>query len=161
MLLEKQKRALVSAVIFVMAAATSCGTAFSQDLILHKELSLDAALLMAQGALTKCRADGYRIDLTILDSSGLIQMQARGDGTGLHTVKHIRRKADTALTFKRTSAETAKAWAANPNHPLIQGTVGATGGAPIQTGTEVIKAIGVSGDKDGTCAPELRRSQAL
>jgi uncharacterized protein GlcG (DUF336 family) len=156
MLLTTQRRTLASAAILLMAAAASAGTALSQDVITHKELSLDAAMLVAQGALVKCHADCYRISLTILDNSGLIQLQARGDGTGLHTVEHSRRKAYTALTFKRPSAETAKAWVANPDHPLIEGTVGAAGGVPIQTGTEVIGAIGVSGapggDKDEACA---------
>jgi uncharacterized protein GlcG (DUF336 family) len=85
-----------------------------------------------------------------------VHLQVRGGETGLHTVEHRIRKADTALTWKHTSAETATAWAANPNHPLIEGTVGAAGGVPIQTGTEVIKAIDISdapgGDKDEACA---------
>ncbi len=33
----------------------------------------------------------------------------------------------------------------NPNHLLIRGTVSAADGVPIQTSTEVIMAIGVSG----------------
>jgi len=149
MLLKKQKQTLASAVIFVMAAASSNAIGFSQDLITHKELSLDAAMVVAQGAFMKCRADGYRVSLTMLDSSGLVQLQVRGDGMGLHTLEHSRRKTYTALTCKRTSAETAKAW-------LIEGTVGAAGGVPIQIGTEVIGAIGVSGapggEKDEACA---------
>jgi uncharacterized protein GlcG (DUF336 family) len=139
MLLKKQTPA--SAVIFLMAAAAPDATAFSQDLITHKGLSLDVALLVAQGALMKHHAEGYRDSLIILDS-----------GTGLHPLGHSRRKAYTTLTFKRTSTETAKAWAVNPNHPLIGGTVSAAGGAPIQTSTEVVVAIGVSGDKDEACA---------
>jgi uncharacterized protein GlcG (DUF336 family) len=61
------------------------------------------------------------------------------------------------LTFKRTSGETAKAWAASPTPPpAIEGTVAAQGGVPIKAGTEVIGAIGVSGapggEKDEACA---------
>jgi len=143
MLLEKQTRA--SAVIFVMAAAALDATAFSQDLITDKGASLDVALLVAQGVLLKHRAEGYHGSFSTLDS-----------GTGLHPVEYSRRKAYTTLTFKCTSAETAKAWAANPNHPLIEGIVGAAGGMPIQTSTEFIVAIGVSsvplGDRDKVCS---------
>lgn len=57
---------MVSAVIFVMAAATSCTTTFSPDLT-HKRLSLDVATLLAREALTKYRADGSRINLSIRD----------------------------------------------------------------------------------------------
>jgi uncharacterized protein GlcG (DUF336 family) len=93
--------------------------------------------------------------LTVLDASGLIKVQVRGDGTGPHTLEHSRRKAYTALTFKRSSAETAKAWAATPP-PAIEGTVGAAGGVPIKAGNDVIGAIGISGapggEKDEACA---------
>jgi len=112
---------------------------------------------VANGALDKCHADGYRVSLTVLDASGLVKIQVRGDGTGPHTLEHSRRKAYTALTFKRTSGETAAAWAkATTPPPVIEGTVAAQGGVPIKSGTEVIGAIGVSGapggEKDEACA---------
>jgi len=128
-----------------------------QMLLTQKALSAEAALAVAHAALDKCHADGYRISLTVLDASGLVKVQIRGDGTGPHTLEHSRRKAYTALTFKRASAETAKAWAAaTPPPPVIEGTVGAAGGVPIRAGDDVIGAIGVSGapggDKDEACA---------
>ena len=130
---------------------------WAQTLINQKTLSVEAALSVANGALNKCRGDGFRISLTVLDASGLVKVQVRGDGTGPHTLEHSRRKAYTALTFKRTSAETAKAWAsAATPPPAIEGTVGAAGGVPIKAGNEVIGAIGVSGapggEKDEACA---------
>lgn len=129
----------------------------AQGLLTQKALSEQAALAVAQGALDKCHADGYHISVVVLDASGLIKVQVRGDGTGPHTFEHGRRKAYTALTFKRTSAETAKAWASSPTPvPVIEGTVGAAGGVPIKAGNDVIGAIGVSGapggDKDEACA---------
>jgi len=129
----------------------------AQGLLTQNALSEQAALAVAQGALDKCHADGYHISVVVLDASGLIKVQVRGDGTGPHTFEHGRRKAYTALTFKRTSAETAKAWASSPTPvPVIEGTVGAAGGVPIKAGNDVIGAIGVSGapggDKDEACA---------
>jgi uncharacterized protein GlcG (DUF336 family) len=129
----------------------------AQSLVTQKNLSTDGALSIAHATHDKCHADGYRISLTILDSSGLVKVQLRGDGTGPHTLEHSRRKAYTALTFKRTSAETAKAWAASTTPPpVIEGTVGAAGGVPIRIENEVIGAIGVSGapggEKDEACA---------
>jgi uncharacterized protein GlcG (DUF336 family) len=128
-----------------------------QGVIAQKSLSTEGALSIAHAALEKCHADGYHVSLTILDSSGLIKVQLRGDGTGPHTLEHSRRKAYTALTFKRSSAETAKAWAAAPTPPpLIEGTVGAAGGVPIRIDNDVVGAIGVSGapggEKDEACA---------
>jgi uncharacterized protein GlcG (DUF336 family) len=153
-----RKRLIAKLVFGVLAvSATSASHAQTQTLLTQKALSVDAALSVANGALDKCRADGYRISLTVLDGSGLVKLQLRGDGTGPHTLEHSRRKAYTALTFKRTSAETAKAWASAPiPPPVIEGTVGVAGGVPIKAGNEVIGAIGVSGapggEKDEACA---------
>ncbi|AXC11876.1 hypothetical protein ACPOL_2556 [Acidisarcina polymorpha] len=144
-------------VVIALVISTSTAMCKAQTLLTQKALSVEAALSVATGALDKCRADGYRISLTVLDASGLVKAQVRGDGTGPHTLEHSRRKAYTALTFKRTSADTAKAWAsATTPPPVIEGTVGAAGGVPIRAGNEIIGAIGVSGapggEKDEACA---------
>ncbi|QHN02933.1 heme-binding protein [Granulicella sp. WH15] len=144
---------VASALVF-FAGAIDCK---AQTLVTQKALSVDAALAVAHGALDKCHTDGYRVSLTVLDNSGLVKLQVRGDGTGPHTLEHSRRKAYTALTFKRTSGETARAWAAATTPPpAIEGTVGAQGGVPIKAGNEVIGSIGVSGapggEKDEACA---------
>jgi uncharacterized protein GlcG (DUF336 family) len=157
-ILDIPRRRLIDAgMLSVLSTFISAGSCFGQTLLTEKALSVEAALSVANGALDKCRADGYRISLTVLDASGLVKIQVRGDGTGPHTLEHSRRKAYTALTFKRTSAETAKAWAsAATPPPAIEGTVGAAGGVPIKAGNEVIGAIGVSGapggEKDEACA---------
>ena len=131
-------------------------TALGQGLITQKALSLDAAQAIAHGAVEKCRADGYRVSVTVIDSGAALKAFLRDDGSGPHTIDFSRRKAYSALTFKRTSAETGKAWAANPPAPNIEGTVGTAGGVPIKVGNEVIGAVGVSGapggDKDEACA---------
>jgi len=148
---------IVAAILSTAILLRLPSAAPAQSLVTQKNLSTDGALSIAHAALDKCHADGYRVSLTILDSSGLIKVQLRGDGTGPHTLEHSRRKAYTALTFKRTSAETAKAWAASTTPvPVIEGTVGAAGGVPIRIDNEVIGAIGVSGapggEKDEACA---------
>lgn len=148
---------VVAALALFSVASLSVTHAHAQELLTQKALSQEAAIAVAQGALAKCHQDGYKISLSVLDASGLVKVQVRGDGTGPHTLEHSRRKAYTALTFKRPSAETAKAWAAaSTAPPVIEGTVGAAGGLPIRAGDEVIGAIGVSGapggEKDEACA---------
>ena len=134
----------------------SPSVARAQDLLSQKALSLDAAQTVARGAIERCRADGYRVSVTVIDSGGMLKAFLRDDGTGPHTVDLSRRKAYTALTFKRTSGETGKAWDAQAHPPNIEGTVGLAGGVPIRAGKEVIGAIGVSGapggEKDEACA---------
>lgn len=153
----KQFRNLINAPLIIMSVFAVSTMSKAQVLVTQKALSVEAALAVAHGALDKCHADGYHVSLSVLDNSGLVKVQVRGDETGPHTLEHSRRKAYTALTFKRSSAEIAKAWAsAKTPRPEIEGTVGAAGGLPIQAGNEVIGAIGVSGapggEKDEACA---------
>jgi uncharacterized protein GlcG (DUF336 family) len=155
-LIHTRSRFYVTTALGAWAMIASTVDCRPQTLIIQKALSNEAALAVVQGALDKCHADGYRVSLTLLDNSGLVKVQVRGDGTGPHTLENSRRKAYTALTFKRSSGETAKAWAAATTPPVIEGTVGAQGGLPIKAGNEVIGAIGISGapggEKDEACA---------
>jgi uncharacterized protein GlcG (DUF336 family) len=150
-------RICMTATFGVLEIIASVVTSKAQTLVIQKTLSNEAALAVVQGALNRCYSDGYRVSVSLLDNSGLVKIQVRGDGTGPHTLENSRRKAYTALTFKRSSGEIAKAWAAATTPPpVIEGTVGAQGGLPIKAGSEVVGAIGVSGapggEKDEACA---------
>ncbi len=142
--------------MFTLGAALAAGTALGQELLTQKVLSLDVALAIAHGALDQCRADGYKVTVTIVDGAGLVKVQMHDDGAGPHTVDFSRKKAYSAFTFKRTSNDTGKAWAAAPPAPNITDAVGTPGGVPIRAGDLVIGAIGVSGapggEKDEACA---------
>ena len=67
-----------------------------------------------------------------------------------------RRKAYTALTYKRPSADMEKAWATMSPGRIIPGTFGVAGGLPVKVGDDTLGAIGVGGapggDKDEACA---------
>jgi uncharacterized protein GlcG (DUF336 family) len=140
---------------FVLVGAFSM-TALSQDLIIQKVISMDVAQMMAQSAIMQCRADGYRVSATVLDNGGNIRVVIRDDGAGVGSIDLSHRKAYSALIFRRTSAETAKAFGAMAPPPNVAGTVMLAGGVPIKVGSETIGAIGVSGapggDKDEACA---------
>lgn len=142
--------------LFVATAALCSSIALAQELNTQKTLSLDVALAIAHGALEQCRADGFRVTVTIVDGAGMVKVQMHDDGAGPHTMDFSRKKAYSALTFKRTSGETGKAWAAAPPAPLITDAVGTPGGVPIKVGNDVIGAVGVSGapggDKDEACS---------
>ena len=140
---------------FVLVGAFSM-TALSQDLLAQKAISVDMAQTMAQTAVATCRANGYRVSVSIIDNAGLLKAFLRDDGSGAGTPDLSRSKAYTALFFRRTSAETAKLFGAMTPPPNVEGTVLMAGGVPIKTGTDTIGAIGVSGapggDKDEACA---------
>ena len=142
---------LVPAVAFAQQGARPAA-----DLLAQRELSLDMAVDMARGAVEKCRADGYRTTVAILDTAGNLKLSVRDDGTSPHTVEVARKKAYTALIYRRASMETAKLWATQVPPPSIDGTIALGGGFPIRAGDQVVGAIGVSGapgqDKDEACA---------
>jgi uncharacterized protein GlcG (DUF336 family) len=131
-------------------------TALSQELLTEKAISVDMAQAMAQAALAQCRANGYRVTATVLDSGGNLKVVIRDDGAALVTVDLSHRKAYSAVAFRRTSGETAKAFGAMSPPPNVAGTVMLAGGVPIKVGNDTIGAIGVSGapggDKDEACA---------
>jgi uncharacterized protein GlcG (DUF336 family) len=152
-MLQNRLAVVIASVVLLVAGSL---TALAQGLLTQKALSADAAQTIARGAVDKCRADGYRVSATVIDESGLLKAFLRDDGSGPHTIDFSRKKAFSALTFKKTSGETGKAWAENPPAPNIDGTTGTAGGVPIKAGGVVIGAIGVSGapggDKDEACA---------
>lgn len=131
----------------------------AQEVVTEKALSLDLAHAIAQGALEKCRADGYRVSVTVLDRDGLVKASFRDDGSGPHTIVTSRRKAFTSVTFRQPSADWAKRVLTDPAVAGLkdtEGTIALGGGVPIKAGNEVIGAIGVSGapggEKDEACA---------
>ena len=135
--------------------------ATAQGLIAQKAISIEMAQAIAQGALERCRADGFHVSVSVIDGSGLLKAFLRDEGTGPHTIDLSRRKAFTALTFASrwaTSGEAAKAWNSTLGSPMpnVEGAVGVAGGVPIKVGKDVIGAVGVSGavggDKDEACA---------
>jgi uncharacterized protein GlcG (DUF336 family) len=140
---------------FVLVGAFSM-TAFSQDLLTQKVISIDMATTLAETAVTQCRANGYRITATVLDNGGNLKVVIRDDGAGVGSIDLSHRKAYSAVIFRRTSGETAKLFGAMAPPPIVAGTVMLAGGVPIKVGTETIGAIGVSGapggDKDEVCA---------
>jgi uncharacterized protein GlcG (DUF336 family) len=154
------------AVMAMLVAGPSRSRA-EQGLIVHKALSLDMAMAISQGSLEKCRAEGYKCAVTVLDAAGRTIIAFQDDGALLHRFDVARKKAYTALVYRRPSKEVVEGWSAKtagpvplvegtmPNPP-IEGTIDMGGGIPIVVGNEVIGAVAVSGapgwDKDEACA---------
>lgn len=135
--------------------------AAGQGLVTQKALSLEMAQAIVQGTVERCRADGFRVSVTVVDASGLMKAFVRDEGTGPHTIDLSRRKAYTALTFAsrfETSLAFATARGSTLGSPMpnVEGTVGVGGGVPVKVGEVAIGAVGVSGavggDKDEICA---------
>jgi uncharacterized protein GlcG (DUF336 family) len=131
----------------VPLAATLAAPAQAQ-LLAHKDLSYAMALTIATGALEDCKAKGYPVSVVVVDRDGVNVVALRGDGAGPHTMENARRKAYTALTFKMTSEDFAKAMEANPTRrqqATLPGVIGIPGGVPVKVGNDVVAGVGLSG----------------
>ena len=112
-----------AAVGFLFAASSLSMLPQEQGLLTQKAISADMALTMVRGALEKCRADNYRISVHVLDVDGHVKASARDDGSSEVNFEVSRRKAYTALTYKRPSSEMEKAMANMSAGRIIPDTV--------------------------------------
>ena len=132
-----------------LAATTVLSSAASaQAVVTQRELSLAAANLMAQAAVEHCRKGGFRIAVTIVNSSGQIRLFHKDDGAAPHTVDASFRKAYTARTYRVSSADFMKRTEVGGPRPglrAINNTIGVPGGLPIKIGNETIGGIGIAG----------------
>ena len=137
-----------AAVPLAVSFLTMLAAPANAQLIERKDLSFPMALTIAQGALEDCKAKGYPVSVVVVDRDGVTMVVLRGDGAGPHTVENARRKAYTALTFKTTSEEFAKAMEANPvrrQQATLPGVIGIPGGVPVKVGNDTIAGVGLSG----------------
>ena len=65
----------------------------SAQLLSHKDLSLATALTIATTAAETCKAQGYRVSVTILGREGQVIVQLRGDEAPPHTIENSQKKA--------------------------------------------------------------------
>lgn len=52
-----------------LVATAAAAASFAQGLPVQKVLTLELAQTIAQEALAKCRADGYKVSVTVVDSA--------------------------------------------------------------------------------------------
>ncbi len=132
--------------------------AFAQDgLPTQKVLTIDVARTIAQEAMAKCRADGYKVTVTVVDGANVMKAFLRDDGASMATVEVGRMKANSVMAFGRPSGPPANLPPGTPAPPpVLPGTINAMGGVPIKVGDQLIGAVSVSGapggDKDAACA---------
>jgi uncharacterized protein GlcG (DUF336 family) len=149
----------MSALLRLSALPLLCALSLPAQAQLLSEKSLSAAMSMtiAQTALDTCKANGYRVSVTVVGRAGEILLQIRGDGASPHTMENSFRKAYTARTFRMSSAEWTKNLANNPTRgpQFLTNVIALAGALPVKVGDEVIGAVGVSGapggEKDEVC----------
>ena len=120
-------------------------------------LTLDLAQTIAQEALAKCRADGYKVSVTVVDHANMLKAFLRDDGSNNVTVEVGRMKTNFVMAYGRPSGPPANLLRARRFRlPPVPNIIYAEGGVPIKVGNQLIGAVSVSGapggDKDAACA---------
>jgi uncharacterized protein GlcG (DUF336 family) len=148
-----QPHAFVLSLALVQALGFAHVVAAAEELPREATLPLALANKAAAAAQEKCKQDGYRVSVAVVDRAGVLKVLMRGDGAGPHTTNSSSKKAYTAASLRRPTSEMAELVAKTPalqglrdidDKVLILG-----GGLPIEIAGEVIGAIGVGGAPGG------------
>ena len=127
-------------------------------------LPLALAVKAATKAIATCASNGYPVSAVVVDPSGVIKLEAKGDHSTIHTTTTAFRKAYTVVTFGPifrfdASSTFAALVAKNPNGAALATLPDIAllaGGVAIKARDEVVSALGVAGspggDKDEACA---------
>src|ERR1041385_115742 len=122
-----------------------------------KVLTMDVAEAIAQAAMAKCRADGYKVTVLVVDQLNAPKALIRDDGATAATTEVAKMKATATMLYNRPSGPATPPPPGQAAPPVpIAGTINAQGGLPIKVGESTIGAVAVSGapggDKDAACA---------
>jgi uncharacterized protein GlcG (DUF336 family) len=138
---------------FRLAAAAAAGvmmvapTAGSAQVLMQRDVSLRMALAIAEAALAEC---GDRTSVAVVDRAGRLRAFLQGDNASPHNIELARRKAYTARTFGRPSAEWAKnTETQNAGQRMLAEVIPLGGGMPIKVGADTIGGVGLSGAVGG------------
>jgi uncharacterized protein GlcG (DUF336 family) len=158
---KRHSFSLALGIAFAMLAQGNAGAQVEQN---SYSLPLALAVKAATTAIANCASSGYRVSAAVVDMSGTVLLQAKGDHSTIHTTGTAQRKAYTVITFGpifRFDASSAFAdlVAKNPSGATLASTPGVAalpGAVAIKAGNQIIAALGISGspggDKDEGCA---------
>ena len=122
------------------------------QVLTERDVSLRMALTIAEAALAEC---GVKTSVAVVDRAGRLRVFLQGDGAAPHNLELARRKAYTARTFSRTSAEWAKLTeTTNAGQRMLADVIPLGGGVPIKIGDETIGGVGLSGAPMGQAQEE-------
>jgi uncharacterized protein GlcG (DUF336 family) len=146
--------ALAAGVVTACAVASPAGA----QVITHRDVGVRMGLTIAVAALDQCEQDGNSVSVAVVDRARRLRVFLQSDKANPHNIELARRKAYTARTFGRTSADWAKRTAEMPElaaQRQLADVIALRGGVPIKVGNETIGAVGVSGSSsegDEKCA---------
>jgi uncharacterized protein GlcG (DUF336 family) len=143
--------------VLLLALALTPVLAAAQTVITERNISLNAAMELATASLERCRADGYKVTITVLNRHARTAVVLSDDGVNPHTIENSMRKAYTAFTTRSPSVEMGKRTQPGLSGFLLLDRITTIeGGLPIFAGKELVGSVGISGapggEKDAACA---------
>jgi uncharacterized protein GlcG (DUF336 family) len=133
-------RLAIAALLWAVFLFPSRGSA---QVLMQRDVSLRMALTIAEAALAACGGD---TSVAVVDRAGRPRVLLQADSASPHNLELARRKAYTARTFRRPSAEWAKATeTTSPGQRMLADVIPLGGGVPINVGKETIGGVGLSG----------------
>ena len=130
-------RFMAPATLATLLMVPSCGSA---QVLMQRDVSLRMALTIAEAALAEC---GVNTSVAVVDRAGRLRVFLQGDKAAPHNLELARRKAYTARTFQRTSAEWAKLTeTTNTGQRMLADVIPLGGGVPITRTTFVYTDAG-------------------
>lgn len=131
-----------------LAALVALSSSAKAQVLTEKNISIKLALVIAETALNECTP---RVSVAVLDRAGRLRVFLQGDNASPHNLELARRKAYTALTFRRPSADWAKRTAEGDltGQRSLTDVIPLGGGVPIMIGDDAIGSVGLSGAPGG------------
>jgi len=132
-------------------------TAYANDSLTVKTISMELARDIANESINVCRKKGYQVSAVVVDRSGLIQVALRDDLASRFTLQIAEEKANSVILSGINSGEFRQSRGdIRPELNHMDGIIIMQGALPIETAGSRIGAIGVSGapggEKDELCA---------
>jgi uncharacterized protein GlcG (DUF336 family) len=153
---KTMKHRFAPIVALAMALSLSMTTALAADLTTKKALNLAVAKELAAAAAAHARSNNWNVVIAILDDGANLLYLERMDGVQIGSIEVARRKAESAIKFKRPSKVFSDGIASGRTAlVMLPGALAIEGGLPIVHGGEVLGAIGISGvtsEQDGMIA---------
>src|ERR1700674_4234016 len=111
------------------------------QVLTQKDVSARMAWTIIEAATAQCEKEGYSITVAVVDRVGRLRAYLQGDRASLANIELARRKAYTALAFRRSSLDWAQRTA--PGSDLagqrnLTDVIPLGGGIPIKIGEDAI-----------------------
>jgi uncharacterized protein GlcG (DUF336 family) len=145
----------LASTLATFALAATLATPTSAQDITRPVLSLATAKKIADGCEARAKAEGWKMNIAVLDDGGNLKYFTRMDGAFLGSVKIAQMKADTSARFPVSSRQWGQFAQNVKGLELVPGTITFAGGLPIFGAGTHLGGVGVSGgtaDQDEQCA---------